>query len=352
MSAQCWCYNCAGKVVCRNTFKAHGRKNKPDSPIRAGQDDPLLVPDDAAPADYDEQYGVPDFSDSDDDEPLVYEDPFAGEQDDAPPIGRARMSKLEALLTFLDWMCVNKVTDKTAQDMWARQKLYLPEDVNLPSFPWIKRLLERSQHQLVQRIELCPNDCVAYWDSKYLPVPLRHAHRTKCPVCNEPRWLIDPRDGRQRAAKVFFHFPVAAYIKSMYSRADLVPYLYQGSGDHPEDHVTRSRGYKAKVTDNPHMRSDKRNLALIGTTDGVPFFDDQKRGAWPFLLKTANLPDGLCNDVANCHLTLLSANEYWEHDAASNTLRRRVRGPKTLVPHMSVIVDDLLRAYHRGCALF
>ena len=32
MSAQCWCFNCAGRVVCRKTYRAHGRKDKPYSP--------------------------------------------------------------------------------------------------------------------------------------------------------------------------------------------------------------------------------------------------------------------------------------------------------------------------------
>ena len=34
MSAQCWCYSCAGAVVTRATFRNHGRKTKPDEPIR------------------------------------------------------------------------------------------------------------------------------------------------------------------------------------------------------------------------------------------------------------------------------------------------------------------------------
>ncbi len=40
MSAQCWCYVCAGRVVSRSTFYNHGRKNKPDSPAR----DPVPLP--------------------------------------------------------------------------------------------------------------------------------------------------------------------------------------------------------------------------------------------------------------------------------------------------------------------
>ena len=62
------------------------------------------------------------------------------------------------------------------------------------------------------------------------------------------------------------------------------------------------------MVENPVMSRDHRNLSLIGTTDGVPFFDDQKRGAWPFILRCANLDDTLSYHMANCHMHLLSAN--------------------------------------------
>lgn len=52
--------------------------------------------------------------------------------------------------------------------------------------------------------------------------------------------------------------------------------------------------------------------------------------------------------MSNCHLHLLSANEYWEKDAKAGVLRRRVHAPKSLKPHLTVIVDDLLYAYSIG----
>ena len=64
--------------------------------------------------------------------------------------------------------------------------------------------------------------------------------------------------------------------------------------------------------------------------------------------RCANLPDALSTLPANIHLGLLSANEYYVLDDASGALRRRVRGPKSLKPHLTVLVDDLLAAYTRG----
>ena len=34
MSCQCWCFTCGGRVVARSTFNRHGRKDRPDAPLR------------------------------------------------------------------------------------------------------------------------------------------------------------------------------------------------------------------------------------------------------------------------------------------------------------------------------
>jgi hypothetical protein len=101
-----------------------------------------------------------------------------------------------------------------------------------------------------------------------------------------------------------------------------------------------------KVTDNPHTNKEHRNLALVGCTDGVPFFKDQLRGGWPFVFKVAQLPDGMAGDMRNCHVGLVQANEFWS--AEGNSAVRRVRNPKSFIPALTVLVDDLYNAYHRG----
>jgi hypothetical protein len=45
---------------------------------------------------------------------------------------------------------------------------------------------------------------------------------------------------------------------------------------------------------------------------------------------------------------MLAACEYWEEDVDGKRLCRRVRQPKSLMPHMAIIADDLLGAYIRG----
>lgn len=96
------------------------------------------------------------------------------------------------------------------------------------------------------------------------------------------------------------------------------------------------------------MNADRRNLGLVGTTDGVPLFDDQKRSAWPFVMRVANLPDGLSTEMSNVHLHMLTACEFWELDPDANVLRRKIRQPKSMMPHLSIIVDDILGVYKHG----
>jgi hypothetical protein len=114
-------------------------------------------------------------------------------------------------------------------------------------------------------------------------------------MCHLPvldiRYVVDPATNEQQAVKVFYYFPVSPFLQSLYSRPDLVPFLYHDGGDdRPEGHVSRSRGWYNKVTNNPVMNKDHRNIGLVGTTDGVPLFDDQKRGCWPYILRCLNLP--------------------------------------------------------------
>ena len=127
--------------------------------------------------------------------------------------------------------------------------MLLPEGVDIPTFNQVKSILRRNEAAYVKRYDVCPNDCIVYFDSKHLPPRsvYKHSHRTKCPVCDTPRYVTDPADGAKRAAKVVFFFPIAPYIRSLFARPDLVPYLYHDSDRGiTEGHVKRSRGFKKK----------------------------------------------------------------------------------------------------------
>jgi hypothetical protein len=174
--------------------------------------------------------------------------------------------------------------------------------------------------------------------------------------------VYDPKARKMVAVKVIYHFPIEHFIRALYRRKDIISSLLLDSGDPPEGHVTRSRGFKEKVLDNPVMSQDHRNIALVGTMDGVCFFDDRRRGAWPvffrydslgymffiFTLRIANLPDALSTHMANVHLGMVGGNEFYERDALASKLNRKIRSPKSFRPHLTVLCDNLLDAYING----
>ena len=116
------------------------------------------------------------------------------------------MTAQETVVMVLDWMAAHKVTDSAARDMWRICKVLLPKEVgdSYPGWWKMKETLRKYEVSAMERIDLCPNDCIAYWDSKNLlgNEVYRHAHRTKCPVCNTSRYVVDPKTGAKRPAKV------------------------------------------------------------------------------------------------------------------------------------------------------
>jgi hypothetical protein len=102
------------------------------------------------------------------------------------------------------------------------------------------------------------------------------------------------------------------------------------------------------VLDNAWLSGDHRNLALVGSTDGVPLFDDQRRGAWPFIYRVANAPDYVSQHPSNVHLAMISGNEHLELDEAANCIRRNIRAPKSLHPMLTILADELVGAYRVG----
>ena len=85
-------------------------------------------------------------------------------------------------------------------------------------------------------------------DCKHIPGlkdSYQHSHRTRCPKCGTARFI--EKKGRVVPRKVIYFTPIKGYLQDLYRRPDLIPYLYTDCGDHPNGHVTRSRGWKRKV---------------------------------------------------------------------------------------------------------
>ena len=109
MSAQCWCYTCAGRIVVRSTFIAHGRKDKPDEPLREDASIPL----ESMPEGKVEREVPPDQAEdslSEEEDREFDELGLANATPEEDLIGRGKLSVAEVTLFLLDWMCTHKVT--------------------------------------------------------------------------------------------------------------------------------------------------------------------------------------------------------------------------------------------------
>jgi hypothetical protein len=185
--------------------------------------------------------------------------PFEVSGADPEDVPHGAITTLEVVVIMLDWMNSNKCTDTSSKDMWKRLKLFLPSHVDASTFNHAKGLVQKHQAMHIQRIEMCQNDCIAYWDCKNIPErkDYRHSHRTACPKCSAPRYIKD-HAGRELPTTVVYFTPIAGFLQSLYKRADLVPFLDSNSDAHPLGHTTRSRGWVQKV---PHLRHKRRHLA-------------------------------------------------------------------------------------------
>ena len=256
------------------------------------------------------------------------------------------------LVTVLDWMTKHKATLSPTSDVWTTLRALLPGELNLPTFSVFKTLLDRHMQSTVTRIDVCVNDCVAYYDCENQELKdmgyVRLEDPTQCPVCGEQRFLLDSSN-QQIRRKFFYYLPCGLYFKDLFTQADLVPFLHTNTPCPLPSSVRNSRGWKHKVTDNPNINRDSRNQPVILSADGVPYFKDKNaRSGWPFILKVATLPDSLANNTSMCHLIAFMASFYYDTDPDTNLVVRIKRDPLSLQPILVRITDELLTLQKKG----
>jgi hypothetical protein len=273
MSAQCWCFDCSGKIVSRQTFYTHGRKHKPDPPANPpAQAVPgVTLTDLESPGLHRYpgyrsqsghiQCGSDSSSDESDYDPSCVHDQLGmallraqDRQSASNSESVASIPKLtgpEAMLLLLDAQSAHKLPDaSTISIAQMFTGLMTDEDrESTPTFNMVKKMMERFSEQACRRIEICRNDCIAYYDTHSLsePYQTKHSHRTKCPECNAPRTVFDPTAKKYIPSKVVYYFPIKYWVRDMFSRPSVVRHIWHDCGDYPDSHVTRSRGFKSKV---------------------------------------------------------------------------------------------------------
>lgn len=73
----------------------------------------------------------------------------------------------ELLLMFFEWMHAHKVTDACAKSVYTLLTTILPENANAGSWNTAKALLEGVYNRTIMTVDICPNDCMAYYDCRH-----------------------------------------------------------------------------------------------------------------------------------------------------------------------------------------
>jgi hypothetical protein len=252
----------------------------------------------------------------------------------------------ETMLLYFELLSSRNVSDATAKAVYTFINTILPDGSNSGTWSQAKALLEDTHRQRVTAVDLCPNDCIAYIDAQHPKLKhYQHHHRSWCPVCGFDRYLLV--DGQQVAAKVGYYLKIGPWLRDMFQSDELAKDRTQSSGTpQPPGHVSHSRGWQEKLSENPNMADEPRHQGLVGMSDGIPLFKDKNAmGVTPIALRTANLPDSLSNKFRNIHLAALYPHHFWsDKDARKQQcpVRKKKRKPTTLTPMMYCLVDDLL----------
>jgi hypothetical protein len=149
-----------------------------DLPALVDDDDALLPADESNALDGLEGNCIDDESEVDEEEMVHFTSFLKGLYDEeaemgdaVPRVGVAGLSAADIVVYFLDWMHVNKMTDAAAEQMWSFVQGITPTEFTLPRFSKIKRASKHSAESGCRKIDLCPNDCIAYFDSVNITGP-------------------------------------------------------------------------------------------------------------------------------------------------------------------------------------
>ena len=199
-------------------------------------------------------------------EPLYEPDEYEHADDDAITVG-------EILLMFFEWMTAFKPSLAASKAMHKVLSTALAAGNKLPTWYKMQRMMSEMFDAGVVKVEMCPNDCIAFADMTHPKLAhYKHAHRQRCPKCNANRYLTRS-NGKKVACKVGYYFPLDNAAASIFNKTDPT-FVRNRDWDSsaykfPSGHVRHSRGWHAKMTDNPHINKESRNQAWIGMHDGI-----------------------------------------------------------------------------------
>jgi hypothetical protein len=255
----------------------------------------------------------------------------------------SHMILAEVMLIYFETISVFKAKAAMAKGIYMLMKCILPAGSNLGTYSRAKNMLETLHNQRVLKVDLCPKDCIAYYDCQHPKMSeYKHAHRTWCPHCGADRKITV--GGITRSAKAGYYIALGPWFRDIFAQNDLKEDRSQTQGPPaPPGHVTKSHGWHNKITANPNMNADHRNQALIGMSDGVPLFKDMNASSvTPIAFRCANMSHSQSIQFKNIHLAALYPHEFWRDNRETGTWIKVRRKPKSLTPMMNLVIDDLL----------
>lgn len=173
----------------------------------------------------------------------IFVSPFCQDDPDidVPTLG-------EIIFTVFDWMTTNKETIRSTKDIWEYTRSLFPADNDLCGFEEVMTILRRHRLETLQTIPVCVNMCVAYWNPTHPTMQgpkYRNAHRTRCPECNQNRYLSDGKTERRR----IYYFPFREWFQDIFAKPDLCRFMDNDMScdAYPSGHIRRSDGWRTKV---------------------------------------------------------------------------------------------------------
>jgi hypothetical protein len=137
-------------------------------------------------------------------------------------------------------------------------------------------------------------------------------------------------------------------VHDLFNQPDVAEHLHNDTVDAAPGSVKASRGYAAKVTNNPVL-SGRRDIAFIGQSDGVPYFKDKTtRSGVICTLRVATLPEGMAKQNRNTHMAAIQPSVYLTWDVDKNRPRQVHHNPKNQAAIVTVLCDELYTGYVTG----
>jgi hypothetical protein len=256
----------------------------------------------------------------------------------------------EVAYTLYDWQVRHKATNAAAKGVWDFGANLLPENNTMGNFGDLEAMLKLHRAETVIKVHCCPEMCVSFTNPTHHSLAgrldLMNAHRTVCPVCGAARYV----HGTKKPVRVFWYMPLKFWLQDLFAKGDLVPHMANDLDpkSYPDGHVRRSDGWRQKVTDNPNINADRRNIALAAGCDGIPFHNDkQAASGWPFVVTCENLPAGTYRKNQHQHVFALTPSEEIKYDGNGHPFVFK-RDPPSIQPVLQMLTEELLEAQDKG----